>query len=489
VIIPTTINARSEDFLETLLALFEESVRRFFDVSITPWQRVIAREIFLRVFARKRHTIVISVCRQVGKTEIVMYCVWFLTYVFPLFDAERFRCVITAPEKGTGSEVYDRVKMLFDSCEQKWPSKFRFKRKNLDGIVTSDDSSITSFGLFKGYASREGKKTTKEGRTFHLAVRDEMHLGEDEIFSDEIEPALSTTGGVDVLIGNGGYRECKAKQLIDGGTSKNVTVFAWDYDTMRAHVLAEYEASQNAMWGRWVESQDHYVAENGRESDVVKKNLYLEWLVTVGNFVSWEKLKGFARAAGGSWSPKSNSADIGVDWGKEHDETVATMTDYANDIREWATFHGEYPDQIDALVEWAGKTAKKNGVSIKNFICDATGSGDPNVSMLKRKTRIPVIGVVFTAMNKDKLAKKGLNALAGKEPSQTLSYPANHPLASVFEHQMRRLEKEYRADGKVNYHHPKENDARDDYPDSWLLSIWKIQAINKVRTFMQTSIN
>lgn len=411
-----------------------------------------------------------------------MYCVWFLTYLFPIVEDQKFRCVITAPEKGTGSEVYDRVKMLFDACGIKWPTRFKFKKKNLDNIITANDCMVTSFGLFKGYASREGKKTTKEGRTFHLSVRDEMHMGDDDIFKDEIEPAMATTGGLDIWIGNGGYRECKAKQFVEGGSTQNVTVFAWDYDIMRKHVLEEYERTGNEMWGRWVQSQDYYIEENGSESDVVKKNLYLEWLVTVGSYVDWNKFIGFRRMTDPQeWT--TNLADAGVDWGKESDETVVTITDYHNNIRDWAVFHGEYPDQVEEIIAWLKVAAKKHKLSIQNIICDKTSSGDPNVSMMKRITTIPVVGVTFTAQNKDKLAKKGIRAMQGKNAAETLSYPYGHKLRPAFEHQMRLLQKEFAADGKIKYHHPKGGDVHDDYPDSWLLSIWRIQAVNKVRTY------
>lgn len=493
---PSNFTKNSDGFKE-LIDFFVFVVESFFEIQLASWQVEIAREIIYRVIMRKRHTIVISICRQVGKTEIVTYCTWFLTYFFPLIEGEKFRCVITAPEKGTGAEVFDRTKMLFDICQGMRPDDFRFKQKNLDSIILWDGSRIDNFGLFKGYANREGKKTTKEGRTYHMTVRDEMHMGDDEIYRDEVEPAMSTTGGVDIFIGNGGYRACKAKDLIEGGTTSNVTVFKFDFDVMKVRVAEEYERTGNEMWKRWLDSQLHYIEENGEESDVVQKNLYLEWLVTVGNFVLWEKFKTFRREEEPKYF-KSTIADVGIDWGKESDETIATVTDYQVDIRTWMAFYGEYPDQVDEIAAWLQTIKEKHNVTVRNVICDSTGSGDPNLSMLKRKVRVPVIGVNFNTNTKDKMAKKGLRAFVGKDPSMTLSYPKNVIFQSKeglrtnhtnrFETQWRKLEKERTPAGILKFHHPKENGAKDDYCDSFLLSTWKILAVNQTRTYSKRTI-
>ena len=54
------------------------------------------------------------------------------------------------------------------------------------------------------------------------------------------------------------------------------------------------------------------------------------------------------------------------------------------------------------------------------------------------------------------------------------SYPADHPLAGMFEEQTQRLVREYKGDGEyLSVHHPDEPDARDDFPDSTALMVMK----------------
>ena len=94
------IKKKSKKILN-ILKIFEESCLVFFKIQITSWQKKIAHEIIWRTLLRKRHTIILSCCRQIGKTEIVCLCEWFLSYWFPLEEKERYRVVFTAPERST----------------------------------------------------------------------------------------------------------------------------------------------------------------------------------------------------------------------------------------------------------------------------------------------------------------------------------------------------------------------------------------------------
>ncbi len=396
--------------MNALVGMFCDTILAFFEVTITVEQEKIAREIMYRVLLRKRHTIDISACRQIGKTEVVCFTLWFLSYVFPKIAGENLRAIITAPERTTGSEVFDRSKKLYDKCETQY--NFVFVQKSLDVVLMPDGSRLDVFGLFKGFARREEKKTTKEGRSAHIIIRDEKHLGDDEIFRDELEPAMSTTGGVDIWVGNGGFRSCRAKELseyaVPGHTmtvNGAITSFRLDYDYMRAAMLAEFARTKNPMFMRWIESQDKYIGDYGKESDEVQKNLYCKWIVEVGNFISWERLIQHRRT---TLETRTNLADAGLDFakGENGDETWATIVDYERNIRDWAIFSGEYPDQVEAMVAWFEQKQREHGISLRFIFCDTTGVGDPVKTMLKRRMRVPVRGVVFTVLHKDIMAKK-----------------------------------------------------------------------------------
>lgn len=467
--------------MDALVAFFCSAVYTFFNVTITVEQERIAHEIIYRVLLRKRHTIDLSACRQIGKTEVVCYVLWFLSYVFPKIENEPLRAIITAPERTTGSEVFDRTKKLYDECETQ--HNFAFRQKSLDVIVLPDASRLDVFGLFKGFARREEKKTTKEGRSAHILVRDEKHLGDDEIFKDELEPAMSTTGGVDIWVGNGGFRSCRAKELseyAEPGKQMTVkgdkTIFRLDYEYMRAAMQLEFERTGNPMFLRWIDSQDKYIADHGLDSDEVQKNLFCKWIVEVGNFISYEHLILHRRQ---NDAFRTRLADVGIDFakGENGDETVVTITDYERNIRTWEIFKGEYPDQVEEIALWLPQQAAQHNVSLRFIYCDTTGVGDPVKTMLKRRMRVPVRGVQFTVQNKDIMAKKLQKAFAAKLDRERLTYPMNHPHREKFEKQFKNLLKERRKTGQLNLTHGTGKYDHDDFPQSCALSVWNIEKI------------
>ncbi len=475
-------NVRNPAHVDALLNLFCECVYSFFDVTITIEQEKIAREIIYRVLLRKRHTIDISACRQIGKTEVVCFALWFLSYVFPKIEAEPLRAIITAPERTTGSEVFDRTKKLYDHCEVQM--SFEFKQKSLDVVVLPDNSRLDVFGLFKGFSRREEKKTTKEGRSAHILVRDEKHLGDDDIFKDELEPAMSTTGGVDIWVGNGGFRSCRAKELSEITNTPDVSVIRLDYTYMRGAMLLEFERTKNSMFLRWIESQDKYINDHGADSDEVLKNLYLKWIVEVGNFISYEHLILHRRERE---QFNTRLADCGIDFakGENGDETIATITDYERNIRTWEMFRGEYPDQVEEIAMWLPQQAVIHNLSLRFIHCDSTGVGDPVKAMLRRKLRTPVRGVQFTVQHKDVMAKKLTKSFNAKSDRERLTYPANHPHTAKFEKQMRTLVKERRPTGQLNLTHGTGKHDHDDYPQSLMLSLWNMEKIRGADTGAQ----
>ncbi len=470
----------SEKDFDFLAKLCADMTLRLFGFQFTPIQLKKSREIIKRTLRQERFTIVFSECRQVGKTETVCYTEFFLSYAFPALTGERYRVCFTAPEKGTSLEIFDRTKKLFDTVERNHPQFFKFERKTPEEIIIPQCAKFEIFGLFKGYAKREDKKSTKEGRTFHKVIRDEMHLGEDDIFSDEIEPAMSTTGGVDLWIGNGGYRQCDAKKKIETGSNENQTVFFYDYKFMRKEYLRLFEETGNPMFKRWIQAQDKYIEDKGEESDLVQKNLFNKWIVERGNFVAPEKLHRCRRAKERT-SYNTDACDVGVDWAKSHDSTVVTVTDYERNIRFWLELHGEdYIDQVDIIEDWLRDLYENHGIEFGTCYCDSTGAGDAPTTLLQRKCEdfLIVEPVVFTPLSKDEIGKKMLKAIFAKHADERLSYPNPKisKMAKKFERQMTELEKEYRGEsGKLNYHHPDRHDAHDDFPDSFGLSIYGME--------------
>ena len=443
---------------------------------IESWQREEASAIIESVFSRSRHTVGVAMCRQVGKTEILASVSAFLAVAFPAEFEEPFLGCVTSPEKNTSGALFNKIKKYL-LAQQSASKNYSVVTENSDEVVLANGSRFDVFGLFRQFASLETKKSTREGRTYHLILRDEMHLGDDEIYKDELLPALATTGGTDVLIGNGGFRNCIGKRLIEGGSVGNKKVVTQNFETIRPAI----EKSKNEMWKRWLETQLAYIEEYGIQSDEVQKNLFNKWIVQRGNFVLPDQLLACRRPAEYEFS--SNFCDVGIDLGKSEDRTVLTLTDYKKNIRDWAVVRGEWEDQYDQIKSiiqgWRGNVAGahtpqlggRSGFTLRRGYIDATGAGDPIYSALRRILRglIILTPVKFNVQTKDKLGKIGLLALEKGEAT----YPANHKYTQDFEKEMLALEKEYReSTGLLTYNHPKQKGAHDDFADSFFLSMY-----------------
>lgn len=94
--------------------------------------------------------------------------------------------------------------------------------------------------------------------------------------------------------------------------------------------------------------------------------------------------------------------------------------------------------------------------------------------LISRVPRATASGCKFTLQSKNDLYLCFEQAIFRDEgESLRFSYPADHPLASEFEEQMVQLIREYRGDGEyLSVHHPEEQGAKDDAPDSMALALF-----------------
>lgn len=479
-----------EKIVSKLTDGYDGFTKKFFNFICRDDQLLLAHTIFYYFLLRKRHTINVSICRQVGKTEVIVMALVYMLLYFESLIGERIRVCITAPEKGTSTEFFDRLKLACDTLN------IRLKQSNNDLILFTSGNRVDKFGLFKAYAKKEDKKTTREGRTFHIVVRDEKHMGDDYIYSDEIEPAMSTTGGLDILIGNGGFKQCKAKQIADlfSGqkelveTRGSVTNFQADFDTMKRLMLEAYEQNENEMFMRWLDSQEAYIREHGKDSHLVLKNLYNKWITEVSNLIGLERLQQLRQTEATRFC---NEYDLGLDLAKSDDETVLTFTDHFCNIRQWVKFKGEYTEQVKAIRECLYSYKLKTQCDYRYLFVDSTGVGDPVKAMLKEEVEnmVTVRGIVFSAKEKDTLARKALRSFSIPIENERLSYPANHEYTEQFEKQTVECQKIIREDGKINYKHQDYAGAKDDMVDSVFLSIYALQNISTTVAFSENTID
>lgn len=458
----------------------QQNALQVFNYQFTCWQEPIVREIIHRLLQGKRHTIVLSLARQCGKTETICITLWCLGLLFKSIKQKRMRACFTAPEKGTSSEIFDRTRLLFEQTKYMVQSINPIKEINSSSILLSDGAKYETFGLFKGYASLESKKTTKEGRTFDIVVRDEMHLGEDGIYADEIEPAMATTAGLDIWIGNGGHRNCQAKKMIEQSDERDdITFFLETFDTLKPKMIREYKKTGKQIFKNWVDSQEKYIRDHGQETDEVQKNLFCKWLVERGSFISRERL---LACRYDHKTFETNTCDAGLDWAKSCDSTVVTITDYHRNIRRWLRIGNEsYVNQIPIITEFL-QECQEDGLHILQIHCDSTGAGDSSTEMLERAVAplgVSVVPVTFSPKSKDEMAKKMEKTIYAQREDRSLAYPSPdiNENARHFEHEFIALEKITKENGMVTYSHPKINNAHDDFVDSYALSIYSMEDI------------
>lgn len=478
-----------DDWAKVIVEKFDGYTKEYFDFVCREDQLLLAEQFFRYLIPRKRHTLNVSVCRQVGKTDVLVMALMFALEFLDEVIGERIRICITAPEKGTSTEFFDRLKL---ACKD---SDVALDQSNNDVIVLQTGNRVDKFGLFKGYARKEDKKTTREGRTFHIVVRDEKHMGDDYIYQDEIVPAMSTTGGLEILIGNGGFKNCKAKQISDMFPDKTqvvqhkgaVTNFEINYEQMREFMIQAYEETENEMFMRWVDSQDAYIEEHGEDSHLVKKNLYNHWITDISNLIGIDKLKQLGRD--NDDRIYTNEVDLGLDLAKSQDRTVLTFTDHDSNVREWYIVKGEYTDQMREILDILMENKPK--YNYRYMFVDSTGVGDPIKAMLKEMVGhlVTVRGIVFSPKEKDILVRKALKAFSAKHETDRFSYPLFHPLAKKFEDEITQCQKIIREGGKINYKHPDTNGAHDDFVDSTFLSLYKIQRIGGTEVFDTNTVN
>lgn len=321
---------KKDKALEEIFHNFTVAIRLYFNFELRTFQKKIAREIIKRVLAKKRHTIVISICRQAGKTEIVALVLWYLSFTFPAYFGEEFKCGIVAPKKDTSSLMFSKLKKYYEDYEKSCNMKL-MKKSSERTVELSNNSYVRAFGLFKMAKEREGQKANEEGQTFNLLARDESHDGDDGIYGDQLTPALLSTGGVDIFVGNGGWGRCAYYELIKSQKS-NVTVFKYTFDDLKE------ELKNDPKGAIWVDSMEQYI-DNEPDEQIIGKNCYCKWYLTHGNFIDEAQLHSLRRLEEPLvW--QSNTIDVGIDFGKTSDKTVVTLTDQHRNIRHWGVFRG-----------------------------------------------------------------------------------------------------------------------------------------------------
>lgn len=296
-------------------------------------QRKIAECILEGIFKKDKRTINVSITRQFGKTEVVSMVVSFCyEWHFRIFSIP-FRCAIIAPNRNTSSKVFQRAENYIDSTG----IPLKKNRRGLHKETVRGDCIIV-FGIFEGSVGGN-----MEGETLHLAVRDEAHEGDDKRYIDEILPALMRTWGVEVNIGNGGYNKCYFYERIAEGYRRSYDekldiwssnyVIRYTYENLREYFV------KLAMHGldsakAWLAGNEDYIRKNGgRNGLMVRKNIYCEWVLSFGQYLTEEHV--MAACVDNEDFAPDDRIYAGFDVGFSGDRSVLALINHRRIVVGW----------------------------------------------------------------------------------------------------------------------------------------------------------
>ena len=488
------------------------SEKRYYPYQVEP-----ARRIIQAVIDNEGVEITCLMSRQVGKSTMIASICASLMVLMPEFaktweqdqrfnrrdDHGRYRGYkdgfwigVFAPVKQLADLLYNKVRDVFSTDA----AQSVLQELGLSFTVANGNQvTLSNKSVVKSLSASEHSKI--EGHTFHLAVQEECQDINTLKIAKSISPMVSAYHGSTLSIGTSNATKCyfyhaTQRNKRHAMTTGIVNHFEYDYKVCQQH---------NSLYKLYIEKEKFRL---GEDSDSFRMSYALEWLLERGMFITKERLEAvgvtatnhkiFGYPVSHSFLWEDSSPDprahyvVGVDFGKRHDSTVATvikvdwdhpvvkrwvnteadMVEYAayrKHIVAWLEIFGDdYESQFYQLCEFIRK------FHIEKIILDATGLGavmsDKFVTEFEGVTVVPF---VFSLQSKS----EGFKAISNDFNAKRLTYPAGEgTMASRvwrnFTDQMLMLEKEYREQHMLCHAPEDEENSHDDYCSSALLAAW-----------------
>ena len=459
--------------------------------------------------------------RQSGKTTSLVHTVEsIMLFVTKLFDLP-IEIGIFAPQKEQANTDFKRLKNALTKSKQDLmvidhdANRKAKEESNAKTITLGNGSSCYIFPV---------TSTSKpESKTLHLIIIEEAQDINDKIVNEDILPMGASTNAVIVKVGTAGSVKCDFYRDIQKGRAYVMT-----YPEIAADRRRMYDMTGDARHLVYERTVKSLIAQRGLMSPEIQKPYYNVWQLAGGMYIDTHQLiagridRPFDNPAADpvfleyrkwyknairrdllecdQWAKDHELTDeqyalyrawleeehyFGLDTAKSTDQTVLKIGRMINGkltiVRSVSGGKGtNYEDQFDTL---------KEELSYFKIACgsiDSTGQGDFMPDKFERHSPYKIERVKFSRMSKDIMYK----ALYQKQINGNLMYywqdPIKHgvkmlvpgtpmtieqqtALASEeFEDEFIDLEKRYVGEYMV-VHHPDEEDAHDDHPDSTAL--------------------
>lgn len=344
---------------------------------------------------------------------------------------------------------------------------------------------------FHGYSLGEGTKV--ESKTLDLAIIEEAQDIDDVKVDKMVRPMLTSTDGLMVHIGVAGYRKCYFKKLID--SKKNCVI--WPFDKViecRQQMFEKTGDEYHLNYKKFIDKELNRIGQ--QITDEFRTQYMLEWVTDVGNFITEEALKLLKRD---KVELKSKWVRVGIDFGKSHDFTVATIvTELGQRLGSLRLNGTDYMDQIPIVLDWIQDYCddhpfesinehgqpKKEPLKVEYVQYDHTGVGNAVGEFLDDKCKWVVRPLDFTAKVKADMFQDLLNLIAvgtgiakglvEDTGQRRFEYDANDPNVQIFEYEATEAEKEYKGQlGILDVRAPEKKDKHDDTLYSLILGTYE----------------
>lgn len=441
------------------------------------FQRQISEAMLKAVFMRQSTTIGISLTRQIGKTTIVTAVASFCYKHFFKAFGESFRLCIIAPEKGTASEVFNRVcRYIIAENPELYVDQATYKE-------TLRGDTIQLFGIHE-----DSKGSTIEGRTFHLVIRDEAHLGDDEKFSDQVVPTTIATQGTLVWIGNGSLGDCDYRKVLKRGNIEIKDkegmvmgynrVFRFTYHSLHPYMkkLAMEHKLNSAL--AWLQGVEKYIYENGGpESFFVRKNVFCEFILNFSNFLDEETIMRCQRDIP-LMSLRSNPERdlyLSLDFGHSGDKTVATFLNIRREIEGW--FVAKEENEIMTLQDQCIRVrdyADEMGYTQRLLAIggDSTGLGIGAVEFLEIEFETAIVPCNFNYKWKHENYLQMRDLFMTDRDEDRIWFDPASPNAGKFIKEMTEMEITPLKNGYLSFHAPNRSGYYDDFCASLAIAVY-----------------
>jgi len=406
--------------------------------------------------------------RQTGKSEVVVRVNAYIITTVHNFDSAVF-----APTEDQAKDfIFQRTR---DYIEENPFYKGRFKTLNaLD--MTLSPAPLASGSSFVAGSASPGANI--EGDSLDWAIIDESQDVTDFKIRKSIKFMMAAKKG----------------SMIKIGTVNTVKGHFWESTTKKGsrfwHQVIIYPdvcAATNEWWREFIEN---VIEEDGRWSDTVRMSVFLEWLLSLGMFMTEEQWDSMQREDL-NWVhyDKTGLQFAAVDVAKSRDETVV-MVGKIDPTRVIAGRHPvrilniktlpgiDYDSQYEEIKSWLDQNYRIAAIGV-----DDTG-GRGGLADRFAKTSMRVDAFTYTRPGKSEwytnlqtmvnahytAYKEGrtydlLIEIPGSEEAQ------KEKIWRDFCQQMLDLQREFK-DKYMVVHHPAIEGARDDYPDTLMMLAW-----------------